>query len=259
VQVKGWERFERTGDSVEQLRGAAANEMERVFYAHTDRVSHKWHDYLAVYDRHAARFRDKQVVFLEIGVCHGGSLQVWKEYLGPRSQIHGVDLLNVCREAAEARVKVHTCDTGSQTALATVLKDIGPIDIVLDDGSHLGADQKRCFEQIFPQMRDGGVYLVEDLQCSYWRDFSGGYRRRGTFIEYSKNLIDRMHAWYIADDRIDPNEWFARNIRSISFYDGIMAIEKGPKQDPFHVRVGRRALPVEAEITRLKAEGRWPC
>jgi hypothetical protein len=46
-------------------------------------------------------------------------------------------------------------------------------------------------------------------------------------------------------------------VRSISFSDGIVVIEKGPKNEPFHVRAGWRALPLEAEVEKLKSEGRW--
>ena len=256
-ETTGWERFARTSDGVPQLLTDATNDMERVFYSQTDRLAHKWHDYLAAYDRHASQFRGRSVNVLEIGVCHGGSLQVWKRYLGPNATVHGIDILEICRQVEEPRIHIHHCDTGDLDSIRLALSKIGPLDLVVDDGSHIGEHQIRCFEEIFPILRDGGVYFVEDLQCSYWRDFKGGYKRRGTFIEYAKELIDRQHAWYISDERAVSTEWYARNIRSISFYDGIAAIEKGPKPDPFHIRVGQRVLPLEEEVNKLKSEGRW--
>src|SRR5262245_43797595 len=60
-EPKGWARFAPADSDVDQFRARAANDMERIHYEHTDRVSHKWHDYLAAYDRHARRFRGKDV------------------------------------------------------------------------------------------------------------------------------------------------------------------------------------------------------
>jgi len=256
-ETKGWERFARASDGNPELLAQSGNDMERAFYSHNDRVAHKWHDYLWPYDRAASRYRGTSANFLEIGVCHGGSLQVWKDYLGPEATINGIDILSICREVEEEQIHVFQCDTRSREELIQALKRIGPLDIVVDDGSHIGSHQRICFEEIFPRMRDGGVYIVEDIQCSYWRDFQGGYKRSGSFVEYCKDLIDRIHIWYISDDRIGSDEWFARNIRSISFSDGIVVIEKGPKNEPFHVRAGWRALPLEAEVEKLKSEGRW--
>ena len=256
-QTRGWERFARGSEGVDQLPATATNDMERAFYSHNDRLAHKWHNYLSVYDRHSNRFRATARTFLEIGVCHGGSLQIWKRYLGGGARVHGIDILEICSVVEEPGIQVHVCDTANRASIIGVLEKIGPLDIVVDDGSHLGDHQRRCFEEIFPRMREGGVYMVEDVQCSYWREFGGGYRQRGTFVEYAKDLIDRMHVWYISDERIDSDEWFARNIRSINFYDGMIVIEKGPKPDPFHIRVGHRTIPVEPEVTKLIAEGRW--
>jgi len=256
-ETKGWERFARTSDQNSQLLAQAANEMERVYYSHNDRVAHKWHNYLAAYDRATARFRGTQVNFLEIGVCHGGSLQVWKSYLGADAAINGIDILKTSKQAEEDRIRIYQCDSGNKKSVVDTLNEIGPLDITVDDGSHIGSHQILCFEEIFPRMRDNGVYIVEDIQCSYWRSFYGGYKRRGTFVEYCKDLIDRMHSWYISDDRLDEDEWTARNIRSIAFSDGLITIEKGPKNEPFHVRAGWRSLPIEPEVEELKASGRW--
>src|ERR1700730_6079246 len=190
--TRGWERFARESDGVDKLLATAANDMERVFYSHDDRVAHKWHDYLSVYDRHSNRFRGTAAAFLEIGVCHGGSLQVWKRSLGPGARIHGLDILQICAEVEEPGIQVHVCDTADRAKLIDVLEKIGPLDLVVDDGSHFRDHEERCFEEIFPRMREGGVYIVEDLQCSYWQAYRGGYRRRGTFVEYAKDLVDRM-------------------------------------------------------------------
>src|SRR5579862_3356679 len=71
-----------------------ANELEHEFYGHTGRQVHKWGHYLEVYDRFFAPIRrsGKPVGILELGVQHGGSLQLWRKYFGPRARIAGIDI-----------------------------------------------------------------------------------------------------------------------------------------------------------------------
>ena len=50
---------------------------------------------------------------------------------------------------------------------------------------------------MFWHVRDGGVYLTEDLRTSYWSDYGGGFRNPESFIEArAKPLLDTVHAWH---------------------------------------------------------------
>src|SRR5215475_1712557 len=49
----------------------------------------KWDHYFDIYHRHFSRFRDRAVRVLEIGIYSGGSLEMWRDYFGPRCQIFG--------------------------------------------------------------------------------------------------------------------------------------------------------------------------
>jgi hypothetical protein len=60
------------------------------FLDNQGRVTHKWKHYFPAYEAHFARFVNRPVLFLEIGVSEGGSLQMWKRYLGPHAQILGI-------------------------------------------------------------------------------------------------------------------------------------------------------------------------
>ncbi len=48
----------------------------------------------------------------------------------------------------------------------------GPIDILIDDGGHEMHQQITSFNYLFPHMRVGGLYFLEDLETSYMRMFS---------------------------------------------------------------------------------------
>jgi hypothetical protein len=129
---------------------------EWTFRHHVGRRVDKWRHYFEIYDRHFERFRGKRVRVLEIGVDHGGSLQIWKRYFGLEAQIVGLDLDPRCAEYAEDRIQVHI---GNQADVA-LLKSLGKFDIVIDDGSHRLQDQLASFEALWPHTRS--VYLIED-------------------------------------------------------------------------------------------------
>ena len=79
--------------------------------------------------------------------------------------------------------------------------------------------QKASFNALWPQLSDGGLYIVEDTHCSYWPGFGGGFRAQKSFVEFSKDLIDRMHSWYTDQDDIFPFHLIAKALSSVQFYD----------------------------------------
>ena len=63
------------------------NDLEKYFRQNDKRLIHKWAHYFDVYDRHFSKYRNKEIVVLEIGVSQGGSLQMWRNYFGTDAQI----------------------------------------------------------------------------------------------------------------------------------------------------------------------------
>lgn len=217
----------------------AANDLERYFAANTGRLLDKWGHYFAVYERHFARYRGTDVHVLEFGVSHGGSLQMWKEYFGPRAKIYGVDINPACKSLEEDQVKILIGDQGDRQFLRSLSDVVPRIDILIDDGGHTMRQQIATFEEMFAHVASDGVYLCEDLHTSYWKRFGGGYKRRGTFIEYSKNFIDALHAWHVPPSRRLSVSPVTRSVSSLHFYDSILVIEKGAMQPPYHSETGQ--------------------
>jgi hypothetical protein len=122
-----------------------------------------------------------------------------------------------------------------------VVDQMGGVDVVIDDASHRGSDQITSFEVLYPLVDVNGVYICEDTRASYWRQYGGGYRKPGSFIEYAKGLVDPLHAWYIEDKATARDETFARMTLGIFFYDSIVVFEKRAKSMPFQCSVGRRS------------------
>lgn len=219
-------------------RHGSGESMEQLFYSHTGRLAHKWHHYHRIYDRHLERFRGTSVKFLEIGVSHGGSLQIWSKYFGPNATIFGIDVdprCSVVDDPPSINVRIGSQD--DVQFLRSVVAEMGGIDVVLDDGSHWVPHQRASFEALFPLISARGVYIVEDLQTNYWRGrYEGGWRRRSTFLEQMKDLVDDMHKWWHTKPQRLPDAH--RFVDAVHFYNAMVVIEKEPKDKPSSIQIG---------------------
>lgn len=214
------------------------NDLFKYFIENTGRQIHKWHHYFEIYDRHFSRFRNTNVVVVEFGVSHGGSLQMWKNYFGKDCQIIGVDINPKCKEVEEDQIQVFIGSQNDRQFLKLLSKKIPRIDILIDDGSHMVSHQIGVFEELFDTIGKDGIYLCEDLCTSYWKKFGGGYKKEDTFIEYSKNFIDYINAWYSKNEKLSVSK-FTRSTNSITFYNGVLVIEKGINNAPVNSITGK--------------------
>ena len=180
------------------------NDLEKYFKENNRRVISKWSHYFDVYERHFSRFRNKEITILEIGVYQGGSLQMWRSYFGDKVKIYGVDIHPRCKELEEDNVEIFIGSQSDRNFLRELKKKIPPVDILIDDGGHTMRQQIITYEELFDHVKEDGVYLCEDLHTSYWADFGGGFRRKGTFIEYSKSFIDYLNAYHSRQTSFKP-------------------------------------------------------
>jgi Methyltransferase domain len=142
-------------------------ELERYFDAHTEGPGiWKWRHYFPIYERHLQRFRGRDVHLVEIGVFSGGSLPMWRDYLGPRSRITGVDIEPACKAYEGDGIRVVIGDQADPAFWRQFLTDAPPVDVVIDDGSHRPADQIATLKAVLPSLRAGGVYICEDAHSS---------------------------------------------------------------------------------------------
>jgi hypothetical protein len=132
----------------------------------------------------------------------------------------------------EENIEIFIGSQSDRTFLREVKRSIPPVDILIDDGGHRMNQQKVSFEELFDHVKEEGVYLCEDMHTSYWSSFGGGYRRRGTFIEYSKSFIDYLNAYHSRERALKVNS-FTKSVKSIHYYDSIVVLEKGKRKEPF--------------------------
>jgi hypothetical protein len=209
--------------------------LKEIFEGNTDgRQIHKWLHYFDIYERHFEKYVGKEVNILEIGIFHGGSLEMWKKYFGEKARIYAVDINPNCRVFEDERTKIFIGSQEDRTFLRDVKQQVPLMDIIIDDGGHTMRQQIVSYEELYSHVKSDGIYLVEDLHTSYWSRFGGGLKKKSTFIEYSKNFIDQLNSWHYKDVPHD----FARVTHSLHYYDSILVLEKRLIEKPIVERVG---------------------
>ena len=200
------------------------NDLEKFYYNHPHREMTKYLHYFEVYDRHFRKYRNTECVVVEIGICKGGSLQMWKKYFGEKAKIIGIDIDESTLAFEEDQVKVEIGSQSDKKFWEEFKEKYPRVDILIDDGGHTMEQQIVTFEEMFSHISEEGVYLCEDMHSSYWRRFGGGYKNPLSFIEYTKNFIDYINAWY--NSKLNEDNIYTHTMQSLHYYDSMLIIEK---------------------------------
>ncbi len=234
------------------LTSFRSSPLRRYFDRNDGHLIDKWLHYFGVYERHFAPFRRTDVRLLEIGISHGGSLQMWRSYLGRRATIVGVDIEPRVASLAEHGIDVHVGSQSDPEFLAGLIDRYGGFDIIIDDGSHWYRDQSVSLDVLWPALAEGGVYLVEDVHTSYLATYEGGRGVPDTFIGAVKERIDDLHGFWIdgqaplaAESRQSGgsavNRW-TTTIAGIHVYDSVVVFDKTTRERPVRRMTGRPAF-----------------
>jgi hypothetical protein len=198
--------------------------------------SDKWGDhwYTPHYERYFEPYRELAVKVLEIGVggnsmpdVGGESLRMWKHYFR-RALIYGLDIYPKTG-IAESRLQVLCGDQGDERFLDSMARELGPFDIVIDDGSHLNHHVITSFNALFPHVRSGGMYVVEDLQTSYWPRWGGDAdpSAQNTSMAMLKRLLDGLnHQEQIRSWDHEPS-MIELMVTGVHMHHNLAFIEKG--------------------------------
>lgn len=225
------------------------NPLLKYFNNNDKRFMLKWTHYFEIYHRHFAQFRNKKPTVVEIGVYHGGSLQMWKSYFGEGARICGVDIDPRCKALEEPGIEIFIGNQEDRGFLRELCEHLGQIQIVVDDGGHKMAQQIVTFEEMYPSIAIPGVYLVEDLHTSYLSRWGGQLHKADTFVEYSKRLIDNLNGWHIPPEDIElvsdskvPMNDFLSSAYSMTFYDSVLVVEKRKMAKPVSRHTGKESF-----------------
>ncbi|OZM72635.1 hypothetical protein CFN78_13435 [Amycolatopsis antarctica] len=199
--------------------------------------SDKWgpHQFTRHYERHLEPWRDKRLTVLEVGIGGyddpaggGASLRMWRGYF-PRARVYGVDMWD--KSGVDGpRITTVRANQADVEAMSAVAAKYGPFDLVVDDGSHVSELTRGTFDVLFPHVRSGGLYVVEDVQTSYWPVFGGNgtdLDDPDTTIGFGKQLVDGLNH----DELLLTHEREAavtdHQIEGVHFYRNLMVLEKG--------------------------------
>jgi hypothetical protein len=154
----------------------------------------------------------------------GASWKLWGEYFTHEdTQIFFIEYDAVCAKDWQETYKNATVESGDQADVdflrSFVRKHGGGFDIIVDDGGHTMAQQTTSLIHLFPSLRSGGLYFLEDLQTSYMVNYGGGYLNNGSTIEYIKNMLDGFYEMGPATEIIDL-------VRNIDCYHEICVFVK---------------------------------
>jgi hypothetical protein len=164
----------------------------------TDKSS-SHHNYLGFYETFMAPLRGAPITLLEIGVYQGASLKTWSDYF-PNAKIVGVDISPNSKVFEKDRVRIELADQSNLDHLARIAIEHGPFDIIVEDGSHMWEHQTTSLRALFPFLRNGGHYVVEDLQTNYGAMAS---KYRGLASESCTEFLKRWMDLLVAGESID--------------------------------------------------------
>jgi hypothetical protein len=208
--------------------------------AGTDKSS-SYHHYTQIYSQYFADLKQKPITFLEIGIFRGASVKFWEQYF-PNADLHFIDCTSEYLQYQSQRSKYHFMDQTNRKALQDLGKSVGGFDIILDDGGHTMQQQIISFQSLFPYVKSGGMYIIEDLHTSYWSSYGGHgsienpKSGQDTAIDFCKNLVDDLNFRGARSGCADPNKFpehlqsslteYQAHIYSIHFYDSVCIIKK---------------------------------
>ena len=183
----------------------------------TDKGSHNFKGvtYLHIYDIFFRWFRDVEMSILELGIKKGASLRVWRDYFR-KGQVYGLDVNPACKKWGDSEKNIHTVighqdDKELLDNLATKTKGF---DIVLDDCSHINTLTIKSFDILWPHVKPGGLYVIEDLRNSYTKNLKADMIKGGWLSLFQKKST------ILENHRRDFTELFAELIKQLDFRTG---------------------------------------
>ena len=126
--------------------------------------------FIQLYEKYFSLLKDFKINILEIGVENGDSLRIWREYF-TNANICGIDIDK--KDFKIDNVDIRQGDQSNHTFLLSLINDFKKFDIIIDDGSHQAKHIITSFNFLFPYLSNTGIYVIEDLQTSYFPRYGG--------------------------------------------------------------------------------------
>ena len=189
------------------MKSAGINDLNCMKFAH----------YLPEYQRLFAGFGERKINMLEIGVQCGGSYRLWKNFFGEDLlSWTGIDINQNClalNNELPAGKGLVCCGSQDDPLFLEDLADKrGKFDIIIDDGSHQSEHIISSFKCLSRHIKDGGLYVVEDVHACYWDGFRGESDSSNA-LSYFLSLAHSLNIQAVRHERcsknLSPDELFA--------------------------------------------------
>jgi cephalosporin hydroxylase len=173
------------------------------------RFTEFYHDYMVKYTNPR---------LLEIGIYDGASLKMWEEFFGSPI-IVGVDI-EPKKQYETLNIKTLVADQSKPEELLKCLEICNEYDIIVDDGGHTMQQQLVTIATLFPYLKSGGLYVLEDLHTSFIGDNYNPYRDSLTayeFLHRVKNKLE-LETPYVSPTQL---EYIRNNVELIELFQRI--------------------------------------
>ena len=147
--------------------------------------------YFPVYEEILKDLKSKPIVFVEVGVMNGGSLEMWSKYLHEDSRIIGVELNKNAVKLRDKGYEIFIGDQSKPEFWQNFYKEVGTIDVLLDDSGHTNLCQIVTLNESIQNINDGGKIIIEDVGTSFMSHF--GNPSRNSFLNFSKNAVNKLY------------------------------------------------------------------
>ena len=204
--------------------------MNKIFklFKSSPHSSLKWDNYFEIYEASLKKFINKKVTLVEIGVGNGGSLFMWKKFLGSKAKIIGIDLNPDAKKFEKFGFKIFIGDQADPNFWKKFYIKNGKIDILIDDGGHTNLQQITALMESIENIKNDGLIIIEDTHTSFMN--YKGFKNPSDYslINFTNKIIENLH-------RRNPMikkkmNLFSKKISSIEYFDSIVIIKISKKK-----------------------------
>jgi hypothetical protein len=176
------------------------------------------HNYQWAYEKYLRPKRCEPLKLMEMGLgckmpyshshgsTEGRSIRLWLSFL-PKASISVFEYDEACaknwykndphsigRYVLDSRVNVVIGNQLSPEDIHRAISNLGPQDVIIDDGGHSMMMQENSLRVLFPFIRPGGIYILEDLSTSFWGGFWQDKSNGLTMVDYISHIISGLHS-----------------------------------------------------------------
>ena len=182
----------------------------------------KWDNYFEIYENCLKKFINKSITLVEIGIGNGGSLFMWRNFLGKKAKIIGIELNPEAKKFEKYGFKIFIGDQSDPTFWKKFYNKNGKIDILIDDGGHTNLQQITTLMESVENMNGGGVILIEDTHTSFMNYKGFKNPSNNSLINFTTNIIENLHRRNPMTKKKMNN--LSKKIYSIEYFDSIVLL-----------------------------------